>query len=50
MNYRTAKSGVKIVEMPICFEERHDGHSKMSLAAQLESALIPFKLRRSNPT
>ena len=46
MNYRTVKRGLKIVEVPIRFEERRDGASKMSLAVQLESALMPFKLRR----
>ncbi|RCG32047.1 glycosyltransferase [Sphaerisporangium album] len=46
MNYRTLRRGLKIVEVPIRFEERRDGQSKMSLAVQLESALMPFKLRR----
>jgi dolichol-phosphate mannosyltransferase len=50
MNYRTAKRGLKIVEVPIRFEERRDGRSKMSLGVQLESALMPFKLRRSSST
>jgi dolichol-phosphate mannosyltransferase len=49
MNYRTARQGLKIVEVPIRFEERRDGHSKMNLGVQLESALMPFKLRRSLP-
>ncbi|MFF5205290.1 polyprenol monophosphomannose synthase [Streptosporangium sp. NPDC000396] len=46
MNYRTVRRGLKIVEVPIRFEERHDGHSKMSLGVQFESALMPFRLRR----
>lgn len=46
MNYRTVRHGLKIVEVPIRFEERRDGHSKMSLGVQLESALMPFRLRR----
>lgn len=45
MNYRTVKQGLRIVEVPIRFEERADGVSKMSLAVQLESALMPWKLR-----
>ena len=44
MNYRTVKHGMRIVEVPIRFEERADGVSKMSLAVQLESALVPWKL------
>ena len=44
MNYRTVRKGLKIAEVPIKFEERSDGESKMSLAVQLESALVPWKL------
>jgi dolichol-phosphate mannosyltransferase len=47
MNYRTARRGLKIVEVPIRFEERRDGRSKMSLGVQFESALMPFRLRRT---
>jgi dolichol-phosphate mannosyltransferase len=46
MNYRTVRRGLKVVELPIHFAERRDGVSKMSLRVQLESALIPFLLRR----
>jgi dolichol-phosphate mannosyltransferase len=46
MNYRTVRHGLKIVELPIHFAERRDGISKMNLRVQLESALIPFLLRR----
>ncbi|WP_344941985.1 polyprenol monophosphomannose synthase [Sphaerisporangium flaviroseum] len=49
MNYRTVRCGLKIVEVPIRFEERRDGHSKMNLGVQVESALMPFKLRRHLP-
>ncbi|WP_416520566.1 polyprenol monophosphomannose synthase [Streptomyces achromogenes] len=45
MNYRTVKRGFTILEVPIRFEEREKGASKMSLAVQLESALTPWKLR-----
>lgn len=44
MNYRTAKRGLRILEVPIRFEERVAGASKMSLAVQVESALAPWKL------
>ena len=46
MNYRSVRHGLKIVELPIHFAERREGDSKMSLRVQLESALIPFVLRR----
>jgi dolichol-phosphate mannosyltransferase len=44
MNYRTVKHGMRIVEVPIRFEERAEGVSKMSLGVQFESALVPWKL------
>lgn len=44
MNYRTVRSGIKIIETPIRFEERNEGSSKMTLAVQLESALMPWRL------
>jgi dolichol-phosphate mannosyltransferase len=46
MNYRATLRGLKIVELPIHFKERAHGESKMSLKVQLESATMPFKLRR----
>jgi len=45
MNYRVVKHGMTIAEVPITFEERTKGVSKMSLAVQVESALLPWKLR-----
>jgi dolichol-phosphate mannosyltransferase len=45
MNYRTVRRGLAIAEVPITFEERADGVSKMSLAVQFESALMPWRLR-----
>ncbi|WP_432834204.1 polyprenol monophosphomannose synthase [Dactylosporangium sp. CA-092794] len=45
MNYRTVRQGLRIVEVPIRFSERTAGASKMSLRVQLESALMPWKLR-----
>lgn len=47
MNYRTVKRGLRIVEVPIRFEERVEGASKMTLAVQLESAKMPWRLRFS---
>jgi dolichol-phosphate mannosyltransferase len=44
MNYRAAKRGLRIAEVPIRFEERVAGASKMSLSVQLESAMTPWKL------
>ncbi|MFC9687646.1 polyprenol monophosphomannose synthase [Kribbella sp. NPDC056951] len=44
MNYRTVKRGLRIAEVPIHFEERTEGVSKMSLRVQLESAMMPWKL------
>ena len=46
MNYRAIRKGLKIVELPIHFSDRTEGESKMTLRVQLESALMPFKLRR----
>jgi dolichol-phosphate mannosyltransferase len=45
MNYRTVRRGMKIIETPIRFSERSEGKSKMSLAVQLESAWMPWRLR-----
>jgi dolichol-phosphate mannosyltransferase len=49
MNFRTVRRGLRIAEVPIRFEERTRGASKMSLRVQLESALMPWRLlfRRS---
>ncbi|MEE1788332.1 polyprenol monophosphomannose synthase [Streptomyces sp. SP17BM10] len=45
MNYRVVKRGMTIREVPIRFEERVEGASKMSIGVQVESALAPWKLR-----
>ncbi|MEV6964637.1 polyprenol monophosphomannose synthase [Hamadaea sp. NPDC051192] len=45
MNYRVVSRKMRIAEVPIRFEERVEGASKMSLGVQLESALVPWKLR-----
>jgi dolichol-phosphate mannosyltransferase len=46
MNYRMLKRDMKIVEIPIHFSERRSGGSKMTIGVQLESAWLPFRLRR----
>ncbi|MER8103507.1 polyprenol monophosphomannose synthase [Kitasatospora sp. NPDC094016] len=45
MNYRVVQRGLTIREVPIRFEERIEGASKMSIGVQVESALAPWKLR-----
>lgn len=45
MNYRALRLGTKIVEIPIHFEERYSGTSKISLAVQLEALVVPWRLR-----
>lgn len=49
MNYRTVKRGLTVLEVPIRFEERVNGASKMSLGVHLESALTPWRLRFGTP-
>lgn len=46
MNYRAMRHGMKIVEIPISFSERRSGASKMSFKVQLESVLLPFRIKR----
>jgi dolichol-phosphate mannosyltransferase len=43
-NYRTVRHGFEIAELPITFQERTDGASKMTLKVQMESAAMPWKL------
>lgn len=45
MNYLCKRLGHSIVEVPIHFEERNAGSSKISLAVQIESLVTPFALR-----
>jgi dolichol-phosphate mannosyltransferase len=45
MHYLATRRGHTIVEVPIRFEERKDGVSKMTTATKIESALMPFRLR-----
>lgn len=45
MNYRAVRLGVPIIEIPIHFEERREGASKMTARVQIEAAAMPFRLR-----
>ncbi|NUP47038.1 MAG: polyprenol monophosphomannose synthase [Catenulispora sp.] len=45
MNHRAMRQGYRMVEVPITFTERHAGASKMSVRVQVESALMPWRLR-----
>jgi len=45
MNYLCRNAGYKLIEIPIHFEERLSGTSKMSMRVKLESARMPFVLR-----
>lgn len=44
MNHRVVRRGLRIVEVPIRFEERVSGESKLGLRVQIESAIAPWKL------
>ncbi|GHF73457.1 polyprenol monophosphomannose synthase [Streptomyces mashuensis] len=43
--YRALRAGFTLVEVPIHFEDRTAGESKMDLAVQLESVAMPWRLR-----
>lgn len=45
MHYLASRLGHTIIEVPIRFEERREGTSKMTTATKIESALMPFRLR-----
>ena len=45
MHFLATKLGHTIIEVPIRFEERTDGVSKMTTATKVESAMMPFLLR-----
>ena len=48
LKYLAVRGGFTVVEIPIRFEERRAGESKMSFAVQLESAAVPWRLRLRN--
>ncbi|MEV6779237.1 polyprenol monophosphomannose synthase [Streptomyces syringium] len=43
--YRALRAGFTVVEVPIHFEDRTVGESKMNLSVQLESVAMPWRLR-----
>ncbi|MET7923572.1 polyprenol monophosphomannose synthase [Streptomyces sp. NPDC005373] len=45
MKYRAVRRGFGVMEVPIHFEDRTIGESKMNLMVQLESVTMPWKLR-----
>ncbi|MET9733740.1 polyprenol monophosphomannose synthase [Streptomyces sp. NPDC006458] len=45
LKYKAVRAGHRAVEIPIRFEERMEGTSKMTLRTQLESAVVPIRLR-----
>ncbi|MFD9907461.1 polyprenol monophosphomannose synthase [Streptomyces sp. NPDC059063] len=45
MKYRALRRGFDVLEVPIHFEDRTVGESKMNLMVQLESVVMPWKLR-----
>lgn len=46
MCYVAEKAGLKIKEIPIYFEDRRIGHSKMDMRVKLEAALRVFAIRK----
>jgi dolichol-phosphate mannosyltransferase len=50
MTYRAIEAGFKVVEMPIVFEERREGQSKMSLGILLEAFWMVTKMRVERAT
>ncbi len=45
LKYTAVRAGHGVVEIPIRFAERTEGVSKMTLRTQLESAIVPLRLR-----
>jgi dolichol-phosphate mannosyltransferase len=45
LKFKAVRAGHSVVEIPIRFEERTEGESKMTLRTQLESAVVPVRLR-----
>jgi dolichol-phosphate mannosyltransferase len=44
--YLALRAGYTAIEVPITFAQRQAGASKMNLAVQLESAVLPWRLRK----
>ena len=49
MAWETVQRGLRVVEVPIVFVERAQGASKLNRSAVVESALLPWRLRRRKP-
>lgn len=49
LTYRALRRGFRVVEIPIVFEDRRVGHSKMSRRIFGEAVLMVWKLRFSRP-
>jgi dolichol-phosphate mannosyltransferase len=47
MNHRAKEAGARIVEVPIHFDERLSGKSKITFAVQIEGLWVPLALRIS---
>ncbi|MFJ3235488.1 polyprenol monophosphomannose synthase [Streptomyces sp. NPDC086787] len=45
LKYKAVRAGHRAAEIPIRFVERTEGVSKMTLRTQLESAIVPIRLR-----
>lgn len=48
LKFKAVRAGHSAVEIPIRFEERTEGVSKMNLSTQIESAVMPVRLRLRN--
>jgi dolichol-phosphate mannosyltransferase len=48
LKFKATRIGHSGVEIPIRFEERTEGVSKMNMSTQIESALMPLRLRMRN--
>ena len=46
MAWETVQRGLRVVEIPIVFVERARGYSKLNRSVVVESALLPWRLRR----
>jgi dolichol-phosphate mannosyltransferase len=44
-NFRAARSGWELLEVPICFKDRSAGHSKMGTSVLTEAMRAPWQLR-----
>ena len=50
MAWETVQRGLRVVEVPIIFVERAQGASKLNRSVIVESALLPWRLRRKHGT